>query len=145
MKTDSVLFKIKSLEQAIFRFIFSHVKFPEDMKIPTPTQMQIVGYILKHPKEDIYQKDLENILNLRRATVSGVLGTMEKNHLIKRVVDDKDTRTKKIILNSEMEKCFKEHINEITRLETKGLSQEELEIFTKVINQMKKNVEYTNN
>ena len=73
---------------------------------------------------------------------------MEKNHLIKRVVDEKDTRTKKIILNSEMEKCFKEHINEITRLEknlTKGLSQEELEIFTKVINQMKKNVEYTNN
>ena len=69
------------------------------MQLPTPTQMQIIEYILNHTSEDIYQRDLEDILNLRRATVSGVLHTMEKNNLIRRVTDNEDTRSKKILVS----------------------------------------------
>ena len=84
-----LLFQIKSLEKMIFR-TFVHddkVHFAKQKMIPTPTQMQILEYILANPKKETYQRDLEEILNLRRATVSGVLQTMEKNHLIERVID----------------------------------------------------------
>lgn len=145
MKCNSVMFEIKSLEQAISRFIFSRFRLPESKNISTLTQIQIIDYILKHDNEIVYQKDLEDILKLRRATVSGVLGTMEKNNLIKRVVDDKDTRTKKIILNPLMADDFKNSLKEIKHIEKtliKGFSDEEIKIFIQVIKQMKKNIEY---
>ncbi len=147
MKDNSVLFEIKALEQEIFRFIFYNIKIPDKRKIPTPTQMQIVGYILKHNNHDIYQRDLENVLQLRRATVSGVLGTMEKNKLIKRIIDKNDMRTKQIILNPEMEIFLKKHLKEMDKFEDvliKDISKEEIKVFIKVIKQMKQNIEYTN-
>ena len=95
MKEKNLLYQIRTLEKLVFReFICSeNANFP----ILTPTQMQIVEYMLKHNEENVYQKDLETILNLRRATVSGVLQTMEKNGYIERVVDTEDSRIKKIL------------------------------------------------
>ena len=148
MKADSLLFEIKALEQEIFRYIMGHIKMSEGKKIPTPTQMQIVAYILKHANTDIYQRDLENVLQLRRATVSGVLQTMEKNHLIERLVDENDTRSKKIILNPNVISSFEGHFAKIKQMEqimVEGLTNEEIEVFRKVIGQMKENIEYNNN
>ena len=121
---------------------------PKNYKMPTPTQMQIISYILEHNGEDVYQKDLEKVLRLRRATVSGVLGTMEKNNLIKRIINEHDTRSKKIILNAHLATSLKKHINEVKKWEDKlikNISQEDMDIFIKVINQMKENIEYNNN
>lgn len=146
MKTDSLLFEIKTLEQEIFRYIMGSSDLKE-LKKPTPTQMQIVSYILRHSNKDIYQRDLENVLGLRRATVSGVLGTMEKNNLIKRIVDENDTRSKKIILNPEVIALFKKHFKKLKQIEQimiEGLTEQEIEIFRKIIKQMKKNIEYNN-
>ncbi len=81
MKEYKLLYQIKALEQLVARlFIYSDMS--DSLFHITPTQMQIIKYILKHPKENTHQKDLENILSLRRTTVSGVLKTMEKNNLI---------------------------------------------------------------
>ncbi len=93
MKNRRVLYQIKSLEKSLLRH--NKDKSIKDKEI-TPTQMEILIYIFKNEDKDIYQKDLENVLNLRRATVSGVLQTMEKNHLITRVTDIEDTRAKKL-------------------------------------------------
>ena len=145
MTKKSVIFEIKSLEQEIVRFIFADINFPCDYKMPTPTQMQIISYILKRGKENVYQKDLEDVLKLRRATVSGVLGTMEKNNLIKRIINENDTRSKKIILNASLEASLKKHINEIAKWEkkiVKDISKEDMTTFIKVVRQMKKNIEY---
>ena len=81
---NKVLYQLKSLEKIIIRNLLKdeedHVlNCNNDLASLTPTQMQIVEYILNHNNEEIYQKDLENVLNLRRATVSGVLKTMKKN------------------------------------------------------------------
>ncbi len=148
MTNKSVIFALKSLEQEIVRFIFADIKMPKNYKMPTPTQMQIISYILEHNGEDVYQKDLEKVLRLRRATVSGVLGTMEKNNLIKRIINEHDTRSKKIILNAHLATSLKKHINEVKKWEDKlikNISQEDMDIFIKVINQMKENIEYNNN
>ena len=100
-----VLFKIKELDKKIVRTI---LKENSDINIPplTSTQIQILKYMIEHQNEDVYQKDLENVLNLRRATVSGVLQTMEKNNLIKREIYENDVRVKKIILNEKTKSIF---------------------------------------
>lgn len=113
------------------------------LSAPTPTQMQIICYIIEHQNEEIYQKDLEDILNLRRATVSGVLQTMEKNNLIERVTSSNDTRTKKIILCEKTKDVFKENekrFSELEKIITKNISVEELKVFLEVVDKMKQNM-----
>ncbi len=143
-----VLYQIKNLDKMIFRYIFNGSNIDNDscikkMKMPTQTQMQIIAYIIKHQNEEIYQKDLEEVLNLRRATVSGVLQTMEKNNLIKRVTDSKDTRTKKIILDDKARYIFEQNQKKIEKLEgivVKDISKSDIETFMKVIQKMKDNI-----
>lgn len=148
-KEQDILYQIKTLDKMIFRKICSR----EDMlrakdalinKTMTPTQMQIIEYILEHDGSCVYQKDLENVLKLRRATVSGVLQTMEKNGFIERVIDKNDTRVKKIILNKKTSKIFYERSEKIKTMENnikKGISQEELETFFRVILKMQHNIQ----
>ncbi|MDD6942140.1 MAG: MarR family transcriptional regulator [Bacilli bacterium] len=144
MNDNKVLYEIKSLEKMLVRELInnSDIKDKENL-LPTPTQCQIIEYILNNKNKDIYQKDLEKVLNLRRATVSGVLHTMEKNGLIKRVTDESDTRTKKIILNKKIPKRFNEYSKKIKKIENniiKDISDKDLEIFLKVISQMKESI-----
>ena len=151
MKKERMLYQIKSLEKMIFRTLTQEKDNIEDFSCNhlTPTQMQILEYILEHKNEEIFQKDLEDILNLRRATVSGVLQTMEKNELIERVSYSDDARVKKIILNSKTENMFKEKerkIKEFEHIVIKGIKKEELEIFSNVIKKMQEVIkEYSNN
>ena len=144
MNDNKVLYEIKSLEKMLVRELInnSDIKDKENL-LPTPTQCQIIEYILNNKNKDIYQKDLEKVLNLRRATVSGVLHTMEKNGLRKRVTDESDTRTKKIILNEKIPERFNEYSKKIKKIENniiKDISDKDLEIFLKVISQMKESI-----
>ena len=133
-----VLFKIKELDKKIVRTI---LKENSDINIPplTSTQIQILKYMIEHQNEDVYQKDLENVLNLRRATVSGVLQTMEKNNLIKREIYENDVRVKKIILNEKTKSIFlknKQKIDEIEKNIIKNISKKDLDKFTQIIDKL---------
>lgn len=142
MEELNILKEIKALDILILKKMQFEDKIKEK-KIPTPTQMHILEYILKHENEDIYQKDLESIFHLSRATVSSVLQTMEKYSLIDRVIDNTDTRTKKIILNKETKEFFELHKKNFENLGNrmlKDISKEDLEIFYKVLQKMKENI-----
>lgn len=144
MRENRLLFKIKNLEKLIFRtFIEKDCEIQIKEIIPTPTQMQIMEYILFKSQGEVYQRDLENVLNLRRATVSGVLQTMEKNGLIERIIDSDDARTKKIILNSKAKELFLEKEKQMEKIENiviQDISREELEVFSNVLDKMRNNI-----
>lgn len=139
---DKLLYNLNLLNKLIAREFICNNKdlFCGD---PSATQMIIMNYILNHQNEDIYQKDLEEALHLRRATVSGVLQTMEKHELIERVLCDNDVRCKKIILKEKAKKMFDVKKMEFFKLEEvikKGLSDEEIEIFCHIIESMQNNI-----
>ena len=139
---DKLLYNLHLLNKLIAREFICNNKdlFCGD---PSATQMIIMNYILNHQNEDIYQKDLEEALHLRRATVSGVLQTMEKHELIERVLCDNDVRCKKIILKEKAKKMFDVKKMEFFKLEEvikKGLSDEEIEIFCHIIERMQNNI-----
>lgn len=146
MKENRLLFKVKTLEKMIVRNFIDHgdLELEEKEIILTPTQMQIMDYIITNNNQAVYQKDLEDILNLRRATVSGVLQTMEKNNLIERVTSNDDARVKKIILNSKAQTLFIEREKEMCQIEdiiTREIPKEELRIFSSVLDKMQANIE----
>ncbi len=139
IRKDSVLFRIKSLDKSIVKCILN-----SNIPLIQPTQMEIIAYILENKNKKVYQKDLEKVLHLSRATVSSVLITMEKNNLIKRITDSNDLRSKQVILNSDAKNMFskaKEKIMEINNTLTKGLSREEVNLFLNVIDKMRDNID----
>ncbi len=140
---NNILLEIKVLDKLLGRFFFKPGTMDEMASI-TQSQMQILDYIVECGKNEIYQKDLEEAVDLRRATVSGILQTMEKNQLITRVIDDTDTRTKKIILTKESEKRIaknKEKVATLQKITTEGISDEDLETFRIVLRKMTQNVQ----
>lgn len=146
MKDEKIIYQIKMLEKLIFRYFLSDIDC-DCNQMPTPTQMQIIEYILMNEEKEVHQKDLEEILNLRRATVSGVLQTMEKNNLIERITDSNDARTKKIILNENAKKIFTQSQNKFKEVEeilVKNISKEELNNFSQVLNKMIKSLKESN-
>ena len=111
--------------------------------MPTPAQMQILHFIISKQNEKIYQKDIGNALNLRRATLSEILKTMEKNNLIFRIKDQTDTRKKEIIISEDAKNNFqivKDKLNEAEKVITNGIKKEDLELFFKTISKMKENL-----
>lgn len=144
---DKLLYNLNLLNKLIAREFICNNKnlFCSE---PSTTQMIIMDYILNHQNEDIYQKDLEEVLHLRRATVSGVLQTMEKHELVERVLCDNDVRCKKIILKEKAKKMFDMKRMEFYKMEEvikKGISEEEIEIFCHIIESMQNNInEYAN-
>ena len=139
---DKLLYNLHLLNKLIAREFICNNKDLFNGE-PSATQMIIMNYILNHQNEDIYQKDLEEALHLRRATVSGVLQTMEKHELIERVLCDNDVRCKKIILKEKAKKMFDVKKMEFFKLEEvikKGLSDEEIEIFCHIIESMQNNI-----
>ena len=112
-------------------------------QVPTISQMRIIEYILEHKNENVYQKDLEEVLGSTRATVSSILHTMEKNNLILRETNSCDTRTKKVVLTSNTLEAFQSRKRDFDLLSSKmteGISDEELEIFLKIAEKMKNNL-----
>lgn len=143
MEDKNIFDSIKELEKGIVRKIMSETSHDEIYSKPSIAQMQIIKYILKHDGETIYQRDLEEVFNLRRATISGILKTMEKNNVIIRVCDPDDARGKIVILSDDAKKFFKEKealFKEMEVILKKDISKEELETFYKVILKMRDNI-----
>lgn len=140
MKND-IIYEVKSLFRSIHRNFF--IKDENTPKPPSPTQIEIMDYMAKHQNEKIYQKDLEKVLDIRRATVSEVLKTMEKNGLLERKTNKDDLRSKEIVSTNKAKNIFKnknKKILHIKKIVTKNISKEDMKIFIKVINQMKNNI-----
>lgn len=145
---DNVFYRIKELEKVILQKLSKTITDGEIrapvLNRPTPTQMRIVGYILENiDKRDVYQKDIEEALNLSKATVSDVINRMEKNDLIERQTNPNDTRSKKIVLKENAKRFFESNKLKLRELEKKAshnITVQELENFSKVLNKMIENL-----
>lgn len=132
--------EIKDLQNSIIRK-YSVLSFGE-FKISNVTQCEIIKNVIDYDmaEKKLFQKDLESILNIRKSTISGILETMEKNKIITRVQSNEG----KIIRLSDEAASKKEIVFNLLRTVEneliEGIEEEELEIFFKVIDMMKKNI-----
>lgn len=75
--------RTKKLDVDISRKLFSIAKENKISFYPSPLQAKITKYLIENNKREVYQKELEEVFEVRKATISGVLFTMEKNEVIK--------------------------------------------------------------
>jgi len=100
--------------------------------VSTRTQGWIIGYLADHENEDIFQRDIEAKMGIRRSTATGILKLMEKNGLITREPVDYDARLKKLVLTPlamEAHKAISSAIEQNERDILSCLTSEEQEAF----------------
>ena len=138
----AIIFEIKLLQNSIMRMIGKDMK-NQIYSPPSLIQAEIIQYLFQNQQKEMYQTELETVFELRRSTISGILKTMEKKNLIKRIDSKKDARTKQIILTQETLKIHVEILEYLKHLEQKLLSnieEQDLAIFLKVVEQMRENI-----
>lgn len=108
----------------------------------TGAQGKALHFILAQ-NDDIFQKDIEEEYGLRPPTATELLKKMEQNGLICREPAPYDARLKKIIVTDKALEYKEQVIGDLENLEselTRGVCQEDLEIFFSVIEKMLDNI-----
>lgn len=93
--------------------------------------------------EDVFQKDIEEEYSIRPSTATELLKQMEKNGLIVRDPVAYDNRLKKIVVTDKALLHKQQVVEDLTALEetlVKGISEEDLQVFFKVIEKMMDNL-----
>ena len=131
--------EIKKIDNLIDKKIRNTI----NIKNISHTQILILKYLYNNKNIDISQSMIEKETLLTRATVSGVLNTMEKNNLITRESSSIDSR-KKIVKLTYNSLCNIDII--VGKLKTfekelkKDITEEELNSFWNVVDKLKNNL-----
>lgn len=110
----------------------------------TGTHGWAIGYFHHNADRDIFQKDFEQEFNIRPSTASNILSLIEKNGLITRESVPYDARLKKIVLTQkaiDIQHIIDSSFEKLEENLKAGISDEELEIFFRVIDKINSNIE----
>lgn len=145
MKHKSTLgYEIKTLDNLFFRNLMSYEIVNDHMDEVTVMHSWILGFLYANPDKDIFQKDIETEFSIARSTVTCIVKLMEKKGYIKRESVEQDARLKKLVLTETGRKMHELHMNDIDVLEERSkrkIDEEDLKIFWKVAEQLKRNLE----
>ncbi len=127
----------------LFVLLYTHVE--NNMPVNTShSQVKVLRFLIKHQNEPITQKEIEQHLGLSKATVSGILKTMEKHELVIRQVHNDDTRLKTVQITTKAIACYQQASAYFKTLEEQlcaGIEQEKLNQFKETLYQMSLNLE----
>ena len=120
----------------------SQIPAIRENKSLTASQGIIMAY-LAEAEGDVFQKDIEQCFSLRRSTVSGILDNMEAAGLVVRERVISDARLKRISLTASGKTLVSSVASEFDHLKyllVSGISEEELTVFRRVTEKMKRNL-----
>lgn len=104
----------------------------------------VIGFLSDNAHRDVYQRDVEEHLSIRRSSVTNLLSQMEKAGLIERHSVDGDGRLKRVVLTQKALDIHESIDLELKKIEIKlreGMSEEELDTLFRLLGKVKDNVE----
>lgn len=143
MKEKDIGREVKMTNTLISRAITAVIK-KDGIDEATGTHGFVLGYLLRNPDRDIFQKDIEAHFSICRSSVTSVLTLMEKKGYIKRCSVEHDARLKKIVITDKGRQIHDDIIKNIKSMESRleqGISPEELEAFYSVLEKVRINAE----
>lgn len=66
----------------------------------TSAQAQVIAYLLHHQDRQVHQKDLENVMNLSRPTINGIIKRLIAKDAVRLIPDPADRRSKQLVLST---------------------------------------------
>lgn len=112
-----------------------------DMKGP---QSMALGYLIHASAQDeIYVKDLEKYMKIRKSTASELVSRLEKNGYVKTEKSQKDGRLKRLIVTEEGHAAHDRILQFLQAIDDRlveGLSKEEVDTFVNLLNRLIQNM-----
>ena len=139
---DEVGFQIRRLSKLVKRLV-DRVAFSQGEERTTGMQGWIVGYLFENQDRDIYQRDIEDVFEIRRSTATGILQLLERDGYIERVSVPTDARLKKIVLTDKAKELQTLVIQETERAEQMlktGLSEDEVNAYIRLTDRICNNI-----
>lgn len=131
--------KYDKLNRRMLRYFSS---FFTGMQI-TNIQGLILHYIIVESEaRDIFPKDIEEFLEIKGSSVTSLISNLERNGYLRRESLDSDRRYKKLVLTEQtlaIKDDITSRVNEYMHSMFAGISENDLEVFEKVILQMTEN------
>lgn len=108
-------------------------------------QKRVIVYLYEQKDNgDVFQRDVEQYLSIRRPTATRMLNSMEENGLVRRESVEYDGRLKKLTLTEKSIDLYNEIFNDIDTVErnmTRGLTEDEKKEFLRIAGKIIKNLE----
>lgn len=142
-KKDHIGFRMKYFNQCLKRRIEQKSREREETYGISMTDSWILRYLDEHADEEVWQKNLETDLHIKKSALTQQLNELEAKGLIKRSISEHDSRYKCISRTGraiEIHQHIMEEIEEHERLIRKGIDERDMEIFSRVLDQMIKNI-----
>lgn len=142
MEEKRIGFEIRCINNLFKRYI--ELNKPPELDETTGIHGWAIKYLYENRDKEIFQKDFETRFSIRRSTATNMLKLMEVKGLIERVSVPKDARLKKIVLTGKainIHKQIEKNIMDFEKQLSKGLSEEEMETFFKILDKIKNNME----
>lgn len=136
-------FEIRRLDHMISKEIEARVK-EEGIDEITLMNGWIMRYLYENRKKDIFQKDIEKFFSIGRSTVTNIIQILEKKGYVRRESVKHDARLKKVILTEqgiESHEKIEAIIGCLNHRMIQGIEEEDLKVFQRVADQIRKNVE----
>ena len=143
MKDIHIGYEMWVVSNLLKRKIFQILPPPPKDRI-TDTQRRVIDYLYQNRDKEIFQKDIENLLCIRRSTASRMLKSLEEKKIRIRSSVMRDARLKKLSLAKETltkQNEFHEKVEYIENLLTHGLSDEEITTFINILEKIKANLQ----
>jgi DNA-binding MarR family transcriptional regulator len=110
----------------------------------TLMQSRTMEFLIQNKGKEVFQRDIEKDCEIRRPTATKILQSMERCGLIERHGVDYDARLKQIFLTEKalnIRQSIFEVFDSFEAEMVKGLTEEELHAFFKIIDKVKRNLE----
>lgn len=133
--------EIKKLDSAISGEIDRLISSIDDVELNS-TNMMILEYLADNKEKTIYQRDVQSISSLPKATLSLILNDLEEKGLVKRTMAT-DQRFKEITITEQGEAVVKKYDEAIESLDKElrnNVSDDELYSFFEILDKIKKSI-----
>lgn len=108
----------------------------------TQVQVHVLMYIHRHEGQ-VFQKDIEQHLKVRRSTATQILNVLERESYVERMRLESDARMKEIVVTDKtlaLIDSMEKHMKETESMLRVNISKDDMETFFKVIDQIKENL-----
>lgn len=142
-KREDIGFQVGILSNTIHRRIDQQIHAIQEVPC-TGMQGHIIGYLYRNRDRDVFQRELQDWLSVRRSTVTGILQLMEKRGLITRESVAQDARLKRVKLTPQGVRTHEEVDEAIGRVEgaiRNAVTPEERETFVRLCEKLRECVE----
>ena len=142
-KSDHIGYRMRYFNQCMKRLVDQKNREREENYGMSMTDGWILRYLHEHEGEEVFQKNIETDLHIKKSALTQQLNEMEAHGLIRRSISKHDSRYKCI---SRTEKAMEIHqqimdeIEEHEKLMRKGIDEEDLEVFSRVLDHMIQNI-----